>query len=191
MSILCKLPSALAPSSWLKRAGRALASSLLTFCICAQTPNSEPTGPEPVRTTITIAEKIETEAPALISVLDQTEIREQPGINIDDRLRAIPGFTLFRRTSSIAANPTTQGVSLRGLGSSGASRSLVLWDGIPVNDPFGGWVYWTRIAPDELERVELSRGAATSVFGDRAMSGAISLFSRPAERMHLVGAYEG
>jgi outer membrane cobalamin receptor len=127
----------------------------------------------------------------LISVLDQTEIQEQPGINIDDRLRAIPGSSLFRRTSSIAANPTTQGVSLRGLGSSGASRSLVLWDGIPVNDPFGGWVYWTRISPDELERVELSRGAATSVFGDRAMSGAISLFSRSAERLHVVGAYEG
>ena len=131
------------------------------------------------------------EAPALVTVLDQTEIREQPGVNIDDRLRAIPGFTLFRRTSSVAANPTTQGVSLRGLGSSGASRSLVLWDGIPVNDPFGSWVYWTRIAPDELQRVELSRGAATSLFGDRAMSGAISLFSRPAERFHVVGAYEG
>lgn len=144
-----------------------------------------------MRTAITVIEKIEMETPALVSVLDQTDIREQPGVNIDDRLRSIPGFTLFRRTSSVAANPTTQGVSLRGLGSSGASRSLVLWDGIPVNDPFGGWVYWTRIAPDELERVELSRGAATSVFGDRAMSGAISLFSRPAGRFRTTGAYEG
>ena len=44
-------------------------------------------------------------------------------------------------------------MSLRGLGSTGASRSLVLWDGVPLNSPFGGWVYWTRIAPDELERV--------------------------------------
>ena len=77
--------------------------------------------PETVQTTITVAEKIEMEAPALVTVLDQTEIREQPGVNIDDRLRPIPGFTLFRRTSSVAANPTTQGVSLRGLGSSGAA----------------------------------------------------------------------
>lgn len=123
--------------------------------------------------------------------MDQKEIQQQPGVNIDDRLRAIPGFSLFRRTSSIAANPTTQGVSLRGLGSSGASRSLVLWDGIPVNDPFGGWVYWTRLSPEEIDRVELSRGAATSVFGDRAMSGAISLFSQPPGNLHLTGAYEG
>ena len=176
--------------NWLRPVGCALAWSLLP--ISAQTASSRSAGH-------TGADKehdhgrreVETETPAFISVLGDTEVHEQPGVNIDDRLRSIPGFTLFRRTSSIAANPTTQGVSLRGLGSSGASRSLVLWDGIPVNDPFGGWVYWTRLSPEEFERVELSRGAATSVFGDRAMSGAISLFSRAPERLHLIAAYEG
>jgi outer membrane receptor protein involved in Fe transport len=153
-------------------------------------PKDDSSKPEPIRTSITVVEQVETEAPALITVLGPTEVRQQPGVNVDDRLRAIPGFTLFRRTSSIAANPTTQGVSLRGLGSSGASRSLVLWDGIPVNDPFGGWVYWTRISPEEVDRVELSRGAATSVFGDRAMSGAISLFSQDPEPLRLTAAYE-
>ncbi len=88
------------------------------------------------------------------------------------------------------ANPTTQGVSLRGIGSSGASRTLVLWDGIPANDPFGGWVYWTQFTPNEISSVEILRGAATSVFGDRAMSGAIGIFSRPAERLRLLGDYE-
>jgi outer membrane cobalamin receptor len=118
-------------------------------------------------------------------------VRQQPGLNIDDRLRSVPGFSLFRRSSSVVANPTTQGVSLRGLGSSGASRTLVLWDGIPLNDPFGGWVYWTRVGPEELDRVEIERGASTSIFGDRAMSGTIALFSRPPERYRLTAAYEG
>ncbi len=131
------------------------------------------------------------EAPASISVLDKENIEQTPGFNLDDRLRTVPGFTLFRRSSSIVANPTTQGVSLRGIGSSGASRTLVLWDGIPINDPFGGWVYWTRFAPDELERVEVLRGASTAVFGDRAMSGAIALFSRPASVLRVNGSYEG
>lgn len=102
----------------------------------------------------------------------------------------VPGFSLFRRNSSLVAHPTTQGISLRGIGSSGASRTLVLWDGMPVNDPFGGWVYWTRIAPEELSRVEVSRGASTSVFGDRAMGGAIALFSREAKRRNVTAAYE-
>ncbi|MCU0246674.1 MAG: TonB-dependent receptor, partial [Bryobacter sp.] len=112
-------------------------------------------------------------------------------MNLDDRLRLVPGFSLFRRSSSLVANPTTQGVSLRGLGSTGASRTLILWDGIPLNDPFGGWVYWTRIDPAALERVEVSRGASTSLFGDRALGGAVSLFTRPAAARRFRAALEG
>jgi outer membrane cobalamin receptor len=110
---------------------------------------------------------------------------------MDDKLRAVPGFSLFRRSSSLVAQPTTQGVSLRGIGSSGASRTLVLWDGIPVNDPFGGWVYWDRFSPLEMQSVEISRGASTSIFGDRALGGVIGLFSRPAEPNRLDAAFEG
>jgi outer membrane receptor protein involved in Fe transport len=162
----------------------------LFLCLLPVLQAQETAPPEPVRTSITVVERIETETPAFLSTLGRLEVSAQPGINIDDRLRAIPGFTLFRRSSSLVANPTTQGVSLRGLGSSGASRTLVLWDGVPVNDPFGGWVYWTRLAPSEMERVEVSRGAATSVFGDRAMSGALTLFSRPPQRFARL-AYDG
>ena len=146
---------------------------------------------EPVHTSITVSGQITAEAPAAISVLGKLELQQVPGVNIDDRLRAVPGFTLFRRTSSVAANPTTQGVSLRGIGATGASRTLMLWDGIPLNDPFGGWVYWTRLSPTEIDRVELSRGASTSMFGDLAMGGAINVFSRPAEPLHLGVGFEG
>ncbi len=147
--------------------------------------------PEPVRTSITVAEQMEAEAPAPPQVLPRTDVARLPGVNLDDRLRLVPGFSLFRRTSSLAANPTTQGVSLRGLGSTGASRSLVLWDGIPLNSPFGGWVYWTRVAPELVERVEVSRSAATSVFGDRAMGGTLSFWNpEPAARWYGFG-YEG
>ncbi|MGH9673556.1 MAG: TonB-dependent receptor plug domain-containing protein [Bryobacteraceae bacterium] len=146
---------------------------------------------EPVHTSITVTEKLTAEAPAAVSILPPDEIRRLPGVNLDDRLRLVPGFSLFRRSSSLVAHPTTQGVSLRGLGSTGASRTLVLWDGLPVNDPFGGWVYWTRFPIEELERVEISRGASTSVFGDRAMGGAIAMFSRDPERHRFDGSYEG
>lgn len=88
------------------------------------------------------------------------------------------------------ANPTTQGLSLRGLGSSGASRTLVVWDGVPVNDPFGGWVYWTRLSPSEIDRIEVSRGASTSLFGDRAMSGVLSMWS-PQPRSFATAGYDG
>ena len=161
--------------------------------LAAQTqnpPKDEPPKPEPVKTSITVVEKISAETPANVTVLDSTALQESPGTNLDDRLRDVPGFSLFRRSSSMVANPTTQGISLRGIGSSGASRTLVLWDGIPANDPFGGWVYWTQFVPGEIGSAEISRGAATSVFGDRAMSGAIGLFTRPAEKLHVLAEYE-
>ena len=172
---------------------------LLAIAAWAQTPAPQPapTGSTPapqippLQTTITVTGKIATEAPASITTLDQEEIDSTPGVNLDDRLRQVPGFSMFRRSSSVVANPTTQGVSLRGLGSSGASRTLVLWDGVPINDPFGGWVYWTRVDPSDVDRVEISRGASTSVFGDLAMSGVIALFSRPPEPFHLDASYEG
>ncbi|HYO83821.1 MAG TPA: TonB-dependent receptor, partial [Bryobacteraceae bacterium] len=163
------------------RAGWPLILVLLPWIATGQT------RPEPVRTTVTVIESIEAETPAVVTTMRPLEIAAQPGVNLDDRLRSIPGFSLFRRASSLVANPTTQGVSLRGLGSSGASRTLVLWDGVPLNDPFGGWIQWARISPAELDRVELSSTAATSVFGDRAMSGAIALFSQPARTFARLG----
>jgi outer membrane cobalamin receptor len=164
--------------------------------LAAQTPpaatgsGESETKPPPVKTTITVVENVSTETPANVTVVGAAAIQDTAGTNLDDRLRDVPGFTLFKRSSSVVAHPTTQGVSLRGLGSSGASRTLVLWDGVPVNDPFGGWVYWTQFVPDEIQEVEISRGAATSVFGDRAMSGAIGIFSQPPQHLHLLGDYE-
>jgi outer membrane receptor protein involved in Fe transport len=142
-----------------------------------------------VHSAITITASVKADAPASMTILDQTSIQQLPGLNVDDRLRTIPGFTLFRRSSSIVANPTTQGISLRGIGSTGASRTLVLWDGIPLNDPFGGWVYWDRVDPNEIGRAEVARGASTSVFGDKAMGGTLGLFSPAADQSRFAASY--
>jgi hypothetical protein len=68
-------------------------------------------------------------------------------VRLDEALKAAPGVSLFRRSSSLAANPTTQGLSLRSIAPSGAGRALVTLDGVPQNDPFGGWVIWTQLPP--------------------------------------------
>ena len=190
-----KLFSRLLRATIRKPVGHMPVCSLLMCCLfhlSAQTPPpQDPDKPiDPVKTAVTVTGKISTETPANITLLDQNKLAQSPGTNLDDRLRDIPGFSLFRRSSSLVANPTTQGISLRGIGSSGASRTLVLWDGIPANDPFGGWVYWTQFVPDEVSSAEVSRGAATSVFGEKAMSGAIGLFSRTPDSLHLFLQYE-
>src|SRR4029450_7225545 len=62
--------------------------------------------------------------PATVSILDARDIKASPAMVADDLLRRLPTFSLFRRSSSLSAHPTTQGVSLRGIGPSGVSRTL-------------------------------------------------------------------
>jgi outer membrane receptor protein involved in Fe transport len=122
------------------------------------------------------------ETPGSAVLLTDTDIAADPALTLDDMLREIPGFNLFRRATSRVSNPTTQGVSLRGLGASGPSRALVLEDGVPVVDPFGGWVYWDRIPPTELASVEVFRGGASNLYGSDALGGIVQFLSRvPAE----------
>ncbi|MFQ5778421.1 MAG: TonB-dependent receptor plug domain-containing protein, partial [Terriglobia bacterium] len=118
------------------------------------------------------------EAVSLVTVVSGEELARSPALVLDDHLRGVPGFSLFRRSSSLVAHPTTQGVSLRGIGPSGASRTLVLFDGTPLNDPFGGWVYWNRVPLGTLERVEVVRGATSQLYGSSALAGAIQLLPR-------------
>ncbi len=113
-----------------------------------------------------------------VNVVSRTAVQNSAAPAVDDALRQVPGFTLFRRTDSRAANPTSQGVSLRGIGASGASRALVLDDGIPLNDPFGGWVYWGRVPEAALERVEVLRGGVSDLYGSSAMGGVIDFVRR-------------
>jgi outer membrane cobalamin receptor len=108
-----------------------------------------------------------------VAILDNARLRAAAAVTLDDALRQIPGFTLFRRTGSRVANPTAQGASLRGIGPSGASRTLVLIDGFPLNDAFGGWVFWGRVPRVALERIELMEGGASDLYGSGALAGVI------------------
>src|SRR5258708_3776534 len=119
--------------------------------------------------------------PVHVDVIDAQTLRDAPALTLDDTLRASPAFSLFRRTGSLTANPTAQGVSLRGIGPSGASRSLVLLDGIPLNDPFGGWVAWSKLPRETLDRVEIVHGAGVGAWGNSALGGAIQILTRPLE----------
>ena len=117
------------------------------------------------------------------TVLGAATLEAVPAVTLDETLRVIPGLSLFRRSSSRASNPTTHGVTMRGLSASGASRGLILLDGIPLHEGFGSWVTWTRLPALALESVEIDRGAQGATFGSDALGGAINLRSRlPAGR---------
>ena len=143
--------------------------------------------PAPLLETVTVtptrSEQRVGDIPASVSIVTRDDIKRSPAVVADDVLRQIPTFSLFRRTSSLSSHPTSQGVSLRGIGPSGVSRTLVLIDGIPFNDPFGGWVYWTRVPLESVDRIEVVEGSSSSLYGNYAMGGVINIVSsRPARR---------
>jgi outer membrane receptor protein involved in Fe transport len=117
--------------------------------------------------------------PATVTVLPRAEIERSPTKTTDELLRIVPSFGLFRRTSSVVSDPTAQGLNLRGVGPSGVSRSLVLVDGIPANDPFGGWVYWRAIPRLGIRQVEVVPGGGSAQYGTYALGGVIQVLTRP------------
>jgi outer membrane receptor protein involved in Fe transport len=138
---------------------------------------------ESVTVTATRGERRTGDVPASVNVLAREDIRQSAAVVADDVLRQIPTFSLFRRTSSLASHPTAQGVSLRGIGPSGVSRTLVMLDGVPINDPFGGWVYWSRIPLETTDRIEVVDSSTSSLYGNYAMGGVINVISTvPARR---------
>ncbi|MBA2503391.1 MAG: TonB-dependent receptor [Pyrinomonadaceae bacterium] len=140
---------------------------------------------EEVTITASRTERLLSETAAAVRVLSSSELRTTAAVSVDDALRQVPGFTLFRRAGSRTANPTAQGVSLRGTGASGASRALVLFDGVPLNDPFGGWVYWGRVPRESVGRIEVLRGAASSLYGSAAIGGVVQILTRPPQNSAL------
>jgi outer membrane receptor protein involved in Fe transport len=110
-----------------------------------------------------------------VRMMTGEQLREAPGFTLDDRLRQVAGFQLFRRTSSWVANPTTEGTTLRGLGSTAASRTLVLSDQVPLNDAYGGWIHWSEIPALATQDVELMRGGASDLYGSSAIGGVIDV----------------
>src|ERR1043165_5010149 len=110
--------------------------------------------------------------------ITQNEISLAGALTLDDVLRQAPGFSLFRRSGGLTANPTSQGVSLRGVGANGASRALVMYDGVPLNSPFGGWVYWDRVPRVSVEIAEVFNGATSDLYGSGALGGVINIRTR-------------
>ncbi|HZG44866.1 MAG TPA: TonB-dependent receptor [Allosphingosinicella sp.] len=125
------------------------------------------------------------EAPASEAVYDVVTLgRERlllsPSSRLEDVLRDVPGFQLFRRSDARSANPTSQGATLRALGGNASSRALLVLDGVPQTDPFGGWISWPAYDPRRLGQVRIVRGGGSGTAGPGALAGTIELESAGA-----------
>lgn len=112
-----------------------------------------------------------------ISLIDRERLAYSASHRLEDVLRDIPSFQQFRRSDGRSANPTSQGATLRALGGNASSRVLLLLDGVPQTDPFGGWISWPAFDPRRLDSVRVTRGGGSGVNGPGALAGTIELES--------------
>ena len=140
---------------------------------------------------VVIGEGLET-APSVVAY-SSTEIEREaiisaPSGRIEDVLSNVAGFQQFRRSDSRSSNPSAQGVTLRALGGNATSRALVLLDGVPIADPFFGYIPLSSVNTDQLSRIRVTRGGGSGPFGAGALAGTIELESADA---NTLGGFSG
>ena len=155
------------------------------WCLCGIAVAQTPAPQKPITQSVTVTATDRglanvNDAATSVAVLSAKQLQATPGLALDDALHRVAGFQLFRRTSSWTANPTSSGVSLRGLGSTAASRTLVVSDQVPLNDAFGGWVHWNEIPTLAVRSVALLRGGSSDLYGSSAIGGVIDVVPREA-----------
>jgi outer membrane receptor protein involved in Fe transport len=116
-------------------------------------------------------------AGAAVVVIGEDRLRQSASGRLEDVLRDAAGVQSFRRSDSRSSHATNQSITLRGLGGNASSRALLLLDGVPQGDPFGGWITFPAYATDRLGEVRIRRGGGSAYFGPGALAGTVELES--------------
>lgn len=124
-----------------------------------------------------------------VQVIEREQLVSTASGRIEDALAAVAGFQQFRRSDSRSSNPSAQGATLRALGGNASSRAAVLLDGVPMADPFFGFIPFAAIAPERLESVRVTRGGGSGPFGAGALAGTIELTSADAASLGRFGGH--
>ncbi len=136
----------------------------------------EPAGASELVTVTAYREPLgELESPVTTRTLSRVDLQNAASISMDGQVRQLPGVELFRRSSSLVANPSSQGLSLRGLGSTSASRTLLTADDVPLNDPVGGWIHWEEQPELAVKSIDVVRGGASDLYGSSAIGGVMNV----------------
>jgi iron complex outermembrane recepter protein len=113
------------------------------------------------------------DVPERVYRIDKKTIENYPASNTDNILRMIPGINVNRSSGIFSRNSS---VTMRGM--PGASRSLILLNGVPLNKSAGGTINWHLVTPDEIDRIEIVKGPGSALYGNNAMSGVINIITR-------------
>ncbi len=151
------------------------------FCLCIPAPLLAHGEEEPADPLIIVTGQGLPDTPASPAYgtveIDRESVLTVPSGRVEEALADVAGFQQFRRSDSRSSNPTAQGVTLRALGGNATSRALVTLDGVPVADPFFGYVPFAALIPEQVGRIAVTRGGGSGPFGAGALAGRIAIES--------------
>lgn len=131
------------------------------------------------------------EVPVNVTTVTREELRLSAAHTLQDVLQEVPGLNFRFPFQAGVAHPSWQAVTLRGLGGTAASRTLVLVDGVPLNDPYFGWVRWSQVPVEVIERIEIVRGGATVSWGSQSLAGVVHVITRSGGAGGFAGGVQG
>lgn len=123
--------------------------------------------------TATKTEKKLRDVPAAVEVITKEEMERRNIKTVDDALKSMSGIYVKR---SKGLMDTTDKVVMRGFGNQ--NQVLILLDGQPLNDGYNGSVNWRSIPKDNVERIEVIKGAGSALYGSNAMGGVINIITK-------------
>lgn len=119
------------------------------------------------------------------SVMNAAQIAATPALAPDQIVNKIPGIFTLTQPAAVL-HPTGDTFSIRGFGTTTNVNTLVMLDGIPMNDPYFRVVDWNQIAKGQMEGIEVIRGGgATSLWGNMAMGGIVNILSKAPQPGHM------
>lgn len=175
------------PWAWAPRARRRLAGGVWVVAMLAAGSGLAAQEPPARDSVVSLGELIVSavrgptevgEVPVNVTVVTREQLRLSAAQTLEDVLQEIPGLNFRFPFQAGVAHPSWQAVTIRGLGGTAASRTLVLVDGVPLNDPYFGWVRWSQIPVEVIERIEIVRGGSTVSWGGQSLAGVVHIITR-------------
>ena len=117
--------------------------------------------------------------PGRVEVITREDLKEMPVQTVDEALSYISGAHMERTNGPYSFKST---LTLRGLGNE-QGRTLVLLDGVPMNSSDMGDVNWNRVNMEDVQRIEILKGPAASIYGNNAMGGVINIITQKPTRI--------
>ena len=115
------------------------------------------------------------EVPVRLELVGPRVFAEVPSVDITSYLKRISGVNVYNPGGFISHK---NNIVMRGMSGGSQARVLVLVDGIPINKSDGGSVNWNLLQPDQVQKIEITKGPGSSLYGGNALGGVINIITK-------------